>query len=470
MRKRFFTTALAVALVPALVACSTDSSSTSSSSDDSSSTTTAAEVGAADDADADAETDASDEADAADSDDGAAASSDAITLTVWGAEEDQALLQELVAGFEAQYSDYTFDISIGVESESTAKDTVLADIEAAADVFAFADDQLNDLVNAGALASLDTYDEMLQSYAGKSIADIESANGEGSVTAATKDDTLYAFPMGGGNNFFLYYDSSVISEEDAASWDTLLAAAEAAGGKVGMTLASGWYNAGFFLGAGFTSSLEDDGVTTYIDWNGTSSLGYTGVEVVEAMLEIASNSAFMAVADGDLSNAIASGDLVAVVDGTWDASAVEEAFGDGYAATKLPTYTIGDDQVQQYCYSGFKLMGVNAYSDNIGWAVLLAEYLTNEESQVARFNERQLAPTNLNAAADEAVTSNIAIAASAAQDVYGVVQSVGGNFWDPTASLGASIAQGTVSIGDTDAIQALLDEMVEGVTAVVASE
>lgn len=466
MRKRIFTTALAVALVPALVACSSDTSSSSSSDD--SATTTAAEMGAADDADADADADAEDEATTTAA--STSTSTDTITLTVWGAEEDQSLLQELVAGFEAEYSDYTFDISIGVESESTAKDTVLADVEAAADVFAFADDQLNDLVNAGALASLDDYDAVLQNYAGKSIADIEAANGEGSVTAATKNDTLYAFPMGGGNNFFLYYDSSVISEEDAASWDTLLAAAEAAGGKVGMTLASGWYNAGFFLGAGFTSSLEDDGLTTYIDWNGTSSLGYTGVQVVEAMLEIASNSAFMAVADGDLSNAIASGDLVAVVDGTWDAAAVEEAFGEGYAATKLPTYTIDGDQVQQYCYSGFKLMGVNAYSENIGWAVLLAEYLTNEESQVARFNERQLAPTNLNAAADDAVTSNIAIAASAAQDVYGVVQEVGGNFWDPTASLGASIAQGTVSIGDTDAIQALLDDMVEGVTAVIASE
>lgn len=78
-----------------------------------------------------------------------AASGGPISLTLWGAEEDQALLAELVEKFKAQYPDQTFDIKIGVESESTAKDTVLTDVEAAADVFAFANDQLNDLVAAG---------------------------------------------------------------------------------------------------------------------------------------------------------------------------------------------------------------------------------------------------------------------------------------------------------------------------------
>ena len=59
-----------------------------------------------------------------------------------------------------------------------------------------------------------------------------------------------------------------------------------------MTLASGWYNASFFYGAGFTTGLNDDGTTT-MDWNGTSADGYTGVDVVKGMLDIASNSAFM---------------------------------------------------------------------------------------------------------------------------------------------------------------------------------
>ena len=394
------------------------------------------------------------------------ASNETVTLTLWGAEEDQALLAQLVEEFKAAYPDQTFDIQIGVESESTAKDTVLTDIEAAADVFAFANDQLNDLVSAGALLNLSgDVSAVLPAYTDKTLEDVLAANGEGSVAAATKDGNVYAFPMGGGNNYFLYYDSTKITADQAKSWDELLSAAEAAGGKVGMTFASGWYNASFFLGAGFISDMNPDG-TTVIDWNGTSADGYTGVDVAKAMAAIAAHPGFLAIADGDISNQIASGAVCAVVSGTWDAGAAEAAFGEGYAATKLPTFTCAGDQVQMSCYSGFKLMGVNAYSKNSGWAVLLAEFLTNEASQTARFEARQLAPTNLNAAANDAVTSNVAIAASAAQDVYGSVQNVGGKFWDPTATFGQMIANGELGSDDA-AIQAALDTLVEGVTAPV---
>ncbi|MDO5545127.1 MAG: extracellular solute-binding protein [Eubacteriales bacterium] len=397
----------------------------------------------------------------------APAAAEPIALTLWGAEEDQALLAELVGRFEAQYPDQTFDIQIGVESESTAKDTVLTDVEAAADVFAFANDQLNDLIAAGALLALDgDIAQVLPAYADKTIDDVKAANGEGAVAAASKDGTLYAFPMGGGNNYFLYYDSTKVTAEQAQSWDGLLAAAEAAGSKVGMTFASGWYNASFFLGAGFVTDMNADG-TTVMDWNGTSPDGFTGIDVVKGMSAIAAHPGFLAIADGDISNQIASGAVCAVVSGTWDAGAAETAFGEGYAATKLPTFTCADQQVQMSCYSGFKLMGVNAYSKNSGWAVLLAEFLTNEESQASRFEARQLAPTNLKAAENDAVTSNVAIAASAAQDVYGSVQNVGGKFWDPTATFGQMIANGELASADDAAIQAALDTLVEGVTAPV---
>ena len=144
------------------------------------------------------------------------AEDETISLTVWGAEEDQTLLKELIDNFQAAYPDQTFDIQIGVESESTAKDTVLTDVEAAADVYAFADDQITDLVKAGALLKLDDCAEVLQ-MAGKTLDDVKDANVEGSVDAAGK--------------------------------------------KVGMTLASGWYNASFFYGVGFTTALHEDGTT-----------------------------------------------------------------------------------------------------------------------------------------------------------------------------------------------------------------
>ena len=41
------------------------------------------------------------------------AEDETISLTVWGAEEDQTLLKELTDNFQAAYPDQTFDIQIG---------------------------------------------------------------------------------------------------------------------------------------------------------------------------------------------------------------------------------------------------------------------------------------------------------------------------------------------------------------------
>lgn len=387
-----------------------------------------------------------------------------VSIRVWGAEEDQTLLAELIDGFEAEHPDVDFDIQLGVESESTAKDTILTDVEAAADVFAFASDQIYDLVNADALADLADYEAAYERYLDRSLDDIRAANSESSVEAATVNGNFYAFPMAGDNSYFLFYDSNVISEEQAQSWDGILDAAQAAGKKAGMVFSSGWYNASFFYGAGFMTDLNEDG-TTAIDWNGVSSGGYSGVQVVQSMLDIAGHPAFMSIADGDTSNQIASGNVCAIVSGSWDAGAAQAAFGDGYAATKLPTYTLDGEQIQMNSAFGYKFIGVNNYSDNIGWSVLLAEYLTNEASQIRRFEARQIGPTNLNAVATDEVQANYAIAAVIAQSEFGTIQKVGGKYWDPAQTFGELIAQGTLDRNDEAGVQRALDSLVEGVTA-----
>lgn len=444
MKKRFVALALSLSMVLALAACGGSQTTETQGGGAETSAPAGETQGAA----------------------GSQAAGGTISLTLWGAEEDQNYLAERVEAFKAAYPDQTFDIKIGVESESTAKDTVLTDIEAAADIFCFADDQLADLVDAGALLALDdNMSQVLQAYAGKTIDDVKAANVAVSVEDATYNDTFYAFPTSADNGYFLYYDSTIFSEDDVKTWDGLLTAAEANGGgkKVGMTLASGWYNAGFFYGAGFTTGRNDDG-TTSCDWNGTSPSGVTGVQVTQAMLKIASSPVFMAIADGDISNQIASGKLCAVVSGTWDSENVAAVFGEGYAATVLPTYTVGDKQIQTGSVGGAKLMGVNAHCENSGWAVLLADFLTNEESQVIHFEQRKIGPSNINAQNSDAVAADIAISAVLKQSEYAVIQKAGGKYWDPAQTFGEKIAQGQIA-NDDASVQAALDELVEGVTA-----
>ena len=46
-----------------------------------------------------------------------------VSLTVWGAEEDQALLNEIVDSFKKEYgSQAQFDITVAAQSESDCKD------------------------------------------------------------------------------------------------------------------------------------------------------------------------------------------------------------------------------------------------------------------------------------------------------------------------------------------------------------
>ncbi len=372
-----------------------------------------------------------------------ATTGETVNLKVWAAEEDQTLTKSLIEKFEAAYPDQKFNISLGVESEGTAKDTILVDVEAAADVFAFANDQINELVTAGALQPVNNVEA------------VSTQNVAGAVDAATVDGTIYAYPFSADNGYFLYYNSNLITEEDAKSYDTLLAAAAAADKKVGRVLNSGWWLGGFYHGAGFSTNLGENGATD-MNWNGTAD--YSGVDVTQAILDISNNDAFLAIGDGDTSNQIASGELAAVISGTWDATACQEAFGDGYAATKLPTFNVAGTQVQEGTIGGYKMIGVNAYSDNVGWAMELALFLTNEESQVARFDARQIGPSNINAASSESVKANIAIAAIAAQNEYATLLSAGNNFWSASASFGEILAQGNPDGTD---LQTLLDNLVD---------
>lgn len=375
-----------------------------------------------------------------------AANGETIALKVWAAEEDQTLTAELVEKFKEANAEQTFDITIGVESEAKAKDDILVDPEAAADVFAFASDQIVDLVKAGVLQPVQDVDT------------VSSQNVAGSVEASTVDGTLYAYPFSADNGYFLFYDSTVVT--DPTNWDAILADCAAANKKAGMVMASGWYNAGFFYGAGFTTALNEDG-STAMDWNGTSADGIKGTDVAQAMIDITTNSAFLPITDGDTSNQIATGDLAAVISGTWDAEAVQAAFGEGYAATVLPTYTCAGDQVAMGSAAGYKMIGVNANSAQVGWAMELAKFLTNEESQALRFEQRQIGPSNIAAGEAPEVQENIALVAVTAQNgANGVVQSVGGGYWEPTKTFGEIIAQGNPEGTD---LQELLDNTVAAV-------
>lgn len=107
--------------------------------------------------------------------------------------------------------------------------------------------------------------------------------------------------------------------------------------------------------------------------------------------------------NGDIAAAMKSGDVIAGISGVWDVMNVKAIYGENYGACKLPTYTVAGKEVQMSSFTGYKMMGVNAYSENRDWACRLADWMTNEDNQKLRFKERNQGPSNINVAASDEV-------------------------------------------------------------------
>lgn len=372
-----------------------------------------------------------------------------VDLTVWASELDQELMTSMIEEFKLEYADEaTFNITLGAVSEANAKDEVLRDIEAAADVFVFADDQINELYVAGALQEV--------SENTQAIIDANGGSNAGVIKAATRDGKLYAYPMTADNGYFLFYDTSVYSETDVETLDGILSAAQSDGSQFTMQINNGWYLYSFFAGAGL--DLTYDGTVNTTNWDNA-----TGVNVAESIITMASHAGYVNLDDAGFATGIADGSITAGVNGIWNATVAEEAWGDNYAATKLPTFTLDGSQTQMSSFAGYKLIGVNATTTEPYWAMMLSQWLTNEANQIERFEERGLGPSNVNAASSNTVLANPAISALAQQGAFATVQNIGGNYWAPTETFGNLIVDGTLTISSD--IQDALDILVEGVEA-----
>ena len=362
-------------------------------------------------------------------------------IIMWVSESDgmTALTQEMIDAFEAAYPGIVINAQIEGVSEADAGSKVIADVASAPDIYCFAQDQLARLVQAAALAPI-----------GGDVAElIKTQNDGGSVAAASVAGTLYAYPMTSDNGYYMYYDTSIISEEDAESLEAVIAACEANNVKFRYALENAWYTASFFFATGCHSnwSMNEAGEFTSVDDTFNSE---AGLAAMKGMQMLAQSPAYD-------SNADIFTDAGVVITGIWNANAAAEHFGENLGATDLPSFTVDGNTYHIGSYTGNKLMGVKPQTDGTKGAVLslLAQFLTNEECQLKRYELAQWGPSNLAAQASEAVQANISLAALAKQNAYGQPQGqIHGSWWDIAKLLGA---QAKAATSDED-LQAALDD------------
>lgn len=378
---------------------------------------------------------------------------DTVSLRVWGAQDDKEMLTKLIDDFKAKHSDKKWDITISVVGEDDAATEILKDVSAAADVFSFASDQIATLKKAGALYRV-------------TDSDIKSRNSTSSVSAATVDGDIYAYPAS-SDTFFLYYDKAIFSEEEVKSLEKIMA--KDTGDKTtnfAMKIDDGWYNSSFFFTAGCTLFGKDGTDKTQCDFNSEN-----GVKAANYMIDLVSNKKFANFDDAKIKAGFKARTLGAAVSGTWNADDIKNSLGDDFGVTKLPTIKLDGEDKNLISMANFKLYGVNAQTKHPEEAHELANYLTDRDAQQTRFETRNYAPTHTDLANDsDTLSSNAVVAALTEQSKHSILQTSidqVSNFWTPAEAFGTGLVDKTVTKSN---VKAKLDTFVGAVLTSIAED
>ena len=376
---------------------------------------------------------------------------EAVTLKVWAPQEDQvdasSWLNQMQAAFQAAHPEYAITWQNGVCPEGDAATMVTADPAAAADVYMFANDQLGTLLQANALAKLGgPFLEQVQNDVSATYVN----------TVTSTDGSVYGFPVA-PNTWFMYYNKSMLTEEDVKSMEACLAK-----GIVAFEVKNSWYLPAFFFAAG--GSLFGESGTDAAA--GVNFGGEIGVNATNAVLDLLANPNFKVDGDGFGNAGLKDGTVAAYFSGSWDYAGLYEALGEDLGAVAAPTVMINGAPAQLKAYAGSKAVGVNPNAKNMKAAMEFAAFLASSDSQLLRFQLRNITPavTALAENADVAASivavaeSNTMAYASVAQPTIAEMNPV----WGPVGTFGTNLADGSVTAENVAEMVDLLDGQLNG--------
>ena len=376
---------------------------------------------------------------------------DNISLKVWAPDKAVATFEKQCEAFKALYPDKKIDITVVAQGENDAATNLLNDASVAADVFGFASDQLNKLQTAGVISQA-AYAE-----------DIKKRDTAESVSAATINDTIYAYPETGDNGYFLVYDKSVVSDEQAQKLEDTLEACKTAGKKFIMDAGNGFYACIFsFTGGLKINGLEEDGITQKFT-------EYDEAEVVATLQAFSKlmhdyKGTFQSLSTDAISSGFSQKSCGAGIDGSWNTLANKEALGENFGAAKLPTINVNGEDKQMVSMLGYKFIGVNASSKFPRSAQILANYLAGEDCQRERAESLGWGPSNKTVNGEEVVTGSSVLTAIAEQGKFAVPQvNVASTFWDPYANLGNKLVADETDPSNAEFFKKLITDTIANV-------
>lgn len=386
-----------------------------------------------------------------------------LKLTVWGSAAQQDTLKEMVQLFKEANPETKYNIKVGIGEEDMAYSNVSKDPSAAADVYAYSNDQLVPLLRVGALAELGN---------GVFYEEVKANNSAESVASVTIGEKVYGYPFASDNGYFMFYDKSVLSEEDVGSLETIISKCETAGKKIAWALDVPWYTAGFFFTFGGEYGVEYNYNDNYKEGNITINFNEAevGIKASKAIAKLTSSTAFAGknTNNGTITDGFSTGSTAVAVSGTWLAKRIQADLGENYGVCKLPTVNVDGTDTQMSSFKGYKLFGVNPHSKNLVEAHRLAAFLSSGEMQQKRFEKHLIGPTNIAAADSDAIKTDPTFAALSEQNKYAKEQtSVPANFWEPLKNYGLTIIDKLIdetgTKGENFTYQKYLDNMVASI-------
>ena len=380
-------------------------------------------------------------------------------ITLWTSEVEGVSEQFLtqIDAFEAANPGIVFNVTPEKVTEADAGTKMLTDVDAGADLYCFAQDQFARLVQGNALSKL-----------GKAAAKIVQDNNDaGAVGAVTAGKDIYAYPLTSDNGYFMYYDKTVVPESAVDSFEAIIKACEDAGKNFSFELENAYYTAGFFFGTGCNSvwSTNDKGEFTKVEDDFNSDKGFIAAKGMEKLLDSKAYVNSSSVGDS-VDAAIPS---AVIVSGTWDYNAAVKAFGENLGVADLPSFEYDGKSYHIGSFSGNKLLGVKPQADAKRGAVLhkLAQYLSNEDCQKARYEEFGWGPSNKAVAEMDCVKNNPALSALAQQSAYAKPQGqIHGSWWD----LAKVIATDVKNAANDDEIKAALAKYDKGLDEIFTAK
>lgn len=353
------------------------------------------------------------------------------TLTVWCSQEDQTSgwIQKECENFNKAHPEWDITFKYEVCGEGEAGTKVTADVEAAGDVYFFANDQIKTLIDADAIAKI----------GGSTATFVKETNSDKLVNSVTIDGEIYGIPFT-ANTWFMYYNKAVYTDADIKSLDKMLEK-----GTIALPVSDTWYTASFYAAAGATFSGADGN-----DETAGTKLGNKASKVTEYLVDLFANKNFIDQSAPAAMSGFADGSVDAVFSGTWDYENVKELLGDNLGVAQLPAINIDGTDYNLKSFAGSKCIGVNPHCENQKIAVSLAKHLASKEAQQSHYDMRSIIPCHKDLLASEAIMSDILAKAQAdtianTSIIQPLDSTFNSNYWDAAGALIGEIKSGTVT-------------------------